>query len=72
MESSPLTLGGTPVSDISSMGASIATHGAGQARCSYAADFLREQPVWPDSVSDCLMGLEAVEQFCGSPRRDQR
>jgi nitrogenase molybdenum-iron protein NifN len=62
MESSPLTVGGTPVSDIASMGASIATLVLGNSMFD-AADFLREQTRVPDYRFDCLMGLEAVDSF---------
>ncbi|MFA5826310.1 MAG: nitrogenase iron-molybdenum cofactor biosynthesis protein NifN [Gallionellaceae bacterium] len=62
MESSPVTVGGTPVSDISSMGESIATLVLGNSLFD-AADFLKEQTGVPDYRFDCLMGLDAVDSF---------
>ncbi|MDP2142753.1 MAG: nitrogenase iron-molybdenum cofactor biosynthesis protein NifN [Gallionella sp.] len=62
MESSPLTLGGTPVTDIASMGESIATLVLGNSLFD-AADFLKEQTGVPDHRFDCLMGLDAVDAF---------
>ncbi len=62
MESSPVTLGGTPVSDISSMGESIATLVLGNSLFE-AADFLKQQTGVPDYRFDCLMGLDAVDSF---------
>ncbi|MFH2134000.1 MAG: nitrogenase iron-molybdenum cofactor biosynthesis protein NifN [Pseudomonadota bacterium] len=62
MESSPLTVGGTPVSDISSMGESIATLVLGNSLFD-AADVLKAQTGVPDYRFDCLMGLEAVDSF---------
>jgi nitrogenase molybdenum-iron protein NifN len=62
MESSPLTVGGTPVSDISSMGESIATLVLGNSLFE-AADFLKEQTAVPDYRFDGLMGLEAMDSF---------
>lgn len=62
MESSPLTVGGTPVSDISSMGESIATLVLGNSLFD-AADFLKAQTNVPDYRFDALMGLEAVDSF---------
>ena len=62
MESSPLTVGGTPVSDISSMGESIATLVLGNSLFE-AADFLKEQTGVPDYRFDSLMGLDAVDGF---------
>lgn len=62
MESSPLTLGGTPVSDISSMGESIATLVLGNSLFD-AADMLKERTGVPDYRLDCLMGLDAVDSF---------
>ncbi len=61
-ESSPVTLGGTPVSDISSMGESIATLVLGNS-LNEAADFLKSQTGVPDHRFDCLMGLDAVDDF---------
>ncbi|MFA6014421.1 MAG: nitrogenase iron-molybdenum cofactor biosynthesis protein NifN [Gallionellaceae bacterium] len=62
MESSPVTVGGTPVSDISSMGESIATLVLGNSLFD-AADFLKQQTGVPDYRFDCLMGLDAVDSF---------
>ncbi|MDD2700084.1 MAG: nitrogenase iron-molybdenum cofactor biosynthesis protein NifN [Sideroxydans sp.] len=62
MESSPLTVGGTPVSDIASMGESIATLVLGNSLFD-AANFLKAQTGVPDHRFDCLMGLEAVDSF---------
>ena len=62
MESSPLTVGGTPVTDISSMGESIATLVLGNSLFD-AADFLKAQTGVPDFRFDSLMGLEAVDSF---------
>jgi nitrogenase molybdenum-iron protein NifN len=62
MESSPLTVGGTPVSDISTMGESIATLVLGNSLFD-AADVLKAQTGVPDYRFDCLMGLEAVDSF---------
>jgi nitrogenase molybdenum-iron protein NifN len=62
MESSPLTVGGTPVSDISSMGESIATLVLGNSLFE-AADFLKEQTGVPDYRFNSLMGLDAVDGF---------
>ena len=62
MESSPLTLGGTPVSDISSMGESAATLVLGNSLFE-AADFLKEQTSVPDYRFNSLMGLDAVDSF---------
>ncbi len=61
-ETSPVTTGGTPVSDISSMGASVATLVLGNSLYE-AADFLKQQTGVPDYRFDCLMGLEAVDGF---------
>jgi nitrogenase molybdenum-iron protein NifN len=62
MESSPVTVGGTPVTDISSMGESIATLVLGNSLFE-AADFLKAQTGVPDYRFDCLMGLDAVDAF---------
>jgi nitrogenase molybdenum-iron protein NifN len=62
IESSPLTLGGTPVSDISSMGESIATLVLGNSLLE-AADFLKTQTGVPDYRFHSLMGLDAVDGF---------
>jgi nitrogenase molybdenum-iron protein NifN len=62
MESSPLTVGGTPVSDISTLGESIATLVLGNSLFE-AANFLKEQTAVPDYRFDGLMGLDAVDSF---------
>jgi nitrogenase molybdenum-iron protein NifN len=62
IESSPLTLGGTPVSEISSMGESVATLVLGNSLFD-AADFLKQQTSVPDYRFDSLMGLDAVDSF---------
>ncbi len=62
MESSPLTVGGTPVNDIASMGESIATLVLGNSLFG-AADFLKTQTGVPDYRFDALMGLEAMDSF---------
>jgi nitrogenase molybdenum-iron protein NifN len=61
-ENSPLTVGGTPVSDIASMGESAATLVIGNSLFD-AADFLKTQTGVPDYRFDALMGLEAVDGF---------
>jgi nitrogenase molybdenum-iron protein NifN len=61
-ECSPLTLGGTPVSEISSMGDSVATLVLGNSMFG-AADLLRERTGVPDYRFDSLMGLEPVDSF---------
>ncbi len=62
VDTSPVTLGGTPVSDISCMGESIATLVLGNSLYE-AADFLKVQTGVPDYRFDCLMGLDAVDSF---------
>ena len=62
LESSPLTVGGTPVSDISNMGDSIATLVLGNSLFE-TADFLKEQTAVPDYRFDSLMGLDAMDSF---------
>jgi len=57
-----VTVGGTPVSDISSMGESIATLVLGNSLFE-AADFLKQQTGVPDYRFDGLMGLDAVDNF---------
>jgi nitrogenase molybdenum-iron protein NifN len=64
-ETSPLTLGGTPVSEISSMGDSVATLVLGNSLFE-AADLLKERTGVPDYRFDSLMGLEAVDSFVAS------
>ena len=62
MESSPLTVGGTPVSEISTLGESIATLVLGNSLLE-AADYLKEQTAVPDYRFDSLMGLDAMDSF---------
>ncbi|MDO8206652.1 MAG: nitrogenase iron-molybdenum cofactor biosynthesis protein NifN [Gallionella sp.] len=62
METSPLTLGGTPVSEICSMGDSVATLVLGNSLFN-AADVLKELTGVPDYRFDCMMGLDAVDSF---------
>ena len=62
METSPVTVGGTPVSDIGSMGESIATLVLGNSLFD-AADLLKERSGVPDHRFDCLMGLYAMDSF---------
>lgn len=62
LESTPLTVGGTPVTDIASMGESVATLVIGNSLFD-AADFLKQQTGVPDYRFDCLMGQEAVDSF---------
>lgn len=62
METSPVTLGGTPVSEIHSMGDSVATLVLGNSLYE-AADLLNERTGVPDYRFDCLMGLDAVDSF---------
>lgn len=61
-DTSPVTLGGTPVSEISGMGDSIATLVLGNS-LSDAADLLRERTGVPDYRFNSLMGLDAVDSF---------
>ena len=62
MDTSPVTLGGTPVTEIASMGDSIATLVLGNSLFD-AADLLHERSGVPDYRFDCLMGLDAVDSF---------
>ncbi len=62
MDTSPVTLGGTPVGDIACMGESIATLVLGNSLFE-AADYLKEQTGVPDYRFDSLMGLDAVDSF---------
>jgi len=59
---SPLTVGGTPVSDIEIMGESAATLVVGHALY-VAADLLKQRTGVPDWRFDSLMGLEQVDAF---------
>lgn len=61
-ESSPLTEGGTPVSEIRTLGESAATLVIG-ASLFPAADLLKERTGVPDHRFASLMGLEAVDAF---------
>ncbi len=61
-ENSPVTVGGTPVTDITSMGESIATLVLGSSLYD-TADFLKTQTGVPDFRFDTLMGLDAVDSF---------
>ena len=61
-ETSPLTLGGTPVLEISSMGDSAATLVLGNSMFD-AADLLKERTGVPDYRFDSLMGLDQVDSF---------
>lgn len=61
-ESSPVTVGGTPVPDIACMGESIATLVLGDSMLD-AADFLKAQTSVPDHRFDSLMGLDATDSF---------
>lgn len=61
-ESSPLTVGGTPVGDIASMGESIATLVLGSSLFE-AADMLNARTGVPDHRFASLMGLDAVDSF---------
>ncbi|MGC2165186.1 MAG: nitrogenase iron-molybdenum cofactor biosynthesis protein NifN [Gallionella sp.] len=61
-ESSPLTLGGTPVSEIAIMNESAATLVLGNALYA-AADLLKDRSGVPDYRFDSLMGLDAVDAF---------
>jgi nitrogenase molybdenum-iron protein NifN len=62
MDTSPVTLGGTPVSEISSMNESIATLVLGNSLFD-AADYLKQQTGVPDYRFHSLMGLDAVDSF---------
>ncbi|MEW8390729.1 MAG: nitrogenase iron-molybdenum cofactor biosynthesis protein NifN [Candidatus Thiodiazotropha sp.] len=59
---SPLTIGGAPVSELSTLGDAAASLVIG-ASMNKAADLLRELTGVPDYRFDHLMGLEAVDQF---------
>jgi nitrogenase molybdenum-iron protein NifN len=61
-ETSPVTLGGTPVSEITTMGESIATLVLGNSLYD-AADYLQQQTGVPDFRFDSLMGLDAMDSF---------
>ena len=59
---SPLTVGGTPVTEIPTMGESAATLVIGPSLYA-AADLLQERTLVPDYRFDTLMGLEAMDAF---------
>jgi len=61
-ESSPLTIGGTPVGEIRTLGEAAATLVIG-ASLNPAADLLKTRTGVPDYRFDTLMGLEAVDGF---------
>ena len=62
MEFSPLTVGGTPVSEITTLGEAAATLVVGRSMVP-AAELLKERTGVPDWRFDTLMGLEAVDAF---------
>ncbi len=62
MQFSPVTVGGTPVSDIATLGESVATLVLGHALYP-AADVLHARTAVPDFRFDSLMGLENVDAF---------
>jgi nitrogenase molybdenum-iron protein NifN len=62
MEFSPLTVGGTPVSEIPTLGEAAATLVVGRSMYP-AADLLQARTGVPDYRFDTLMGLEAVDAF---------
>ncbi|MDD5388386.1 MAG: nitrogenase iron-molybdenum cofactor biosynthesis protein NifN [Gallionellaceae bacterium] len=61
-ESSPVTVGGTPVAEIATLGEAAATLVIG-ASLNPAADLLNKRTGVPDTRFDTLMGLEAVDAF---------
>jgi nitrogenase molybdenum-iron protein NifN len=61
-ENTPLTLGGTPRSEISSMGESVATLVIGRSLHA-AADLLKARTGVPDFRFDHLLGLDACDAF---------
>lgn len=61
-ETSPLTLGGTPKSEIASMGESTATLVIGRS-LHKAADLLKQRTGVPDFRFDHLLGLDACDAF---------
>jgi len=62
VETTPLTLGGTPKSEIATMGESVATLVIGRS-LTKAADLLRERTGVPDFRFDHLLGLTACDAF---------
>jgi nitrogenase molybdenum-iron protein NifN len=61
-ESSPLTVGGTPVGEIKTLGEAAATLVIG-ASLTPAADLLKNRTGVPDYRFDTLMGIDAVDAF---------
>lgn len=61
-DSNPLTIGGTPLSEIALMGDSIATLAIGPS-IYRAAELLQEKTGVPVQCFDSLMGLDAVDEF---------
>jgi nitrogenase molybdenum-iron protein NifN len=61
-ETTPLTLGGTPKSEIASMGESVATLVIGRSLAK-AADLLKQRTGVPDFRFDHLLGLDACDAF---------
>ncbi|MBI5901576.1 MAG: nitrogenase iron-molybdenum cofactor biosynthesis protein NifN [Rhodocyclales bacterium] len=62
VETTPLTLGGTPKSEIAAMGESVATLVIGRSLAK-AADLLKERSGVPDFRFDHLLGLAACDAF---------
>jgi len=62
LEFSPVTVGGTPVTEIETLGEAAATLVIGRSLHD-AADLLRERTGVPDYRFDSLMGLEAMDTF---------
>jgi nitrogenase molybdenum-iron protein NifN len=62
LESTPLTLGGTPKEEVAAMGESIATFVIGRS-LARAADLLKARTGVPDFRFDHLMGLDACDAF---------
>ncbi len=67
-ESSPVTVGGTPVGEIATLGEAAATLVIG-ASLDPAADLLKERTGVPDSRFPSLMGLDAVDAFVAALAR---
>jgi len=61
-ETTPLTFGGTPKSEIARMGESVATLVIGRSLCQ-AADLLHDRTGVPDYRFDHLLGLDACDAF---------
>jgi nitrogenase molybdenum-iron protein NifN len=62
VETTPLTLGGTPKNEIARMGESVATLVIGRSLAK-AADLLKERTGVPDYRFDHLLGLDACDAF---------